>query len=269
MSRTSVDCGGMSIAESAGHAPQGWVVERMDFLPIDTLGDGFTRYTPLPPVLTPIPLRTWMFRGSGFAAPYPILLSSQNGRATTPGMYGLTAPDDTDRIWVTTEEQLLRHRFPHVGPAPMLSRPVSIDEVWMLGMDTSQSVYWREDTPEWPALVRPDQMTFDHPAPMLPAPQDRPQPRVLTRPQDQMGALTGRRGWRPVTRPNAWQACVVLSEIFCDIPSEAELEAWQLTSPTVDTGFYLTTATPAEVWLHQVSGEPLDARRTPEHMLWL
>ncbi|MFI5782663.1 hypothetical protein [Nocardia sp. NPDC051570] len=238
----------------------------MDWLPVDELPWHFADYLQFPPVLNPVPAGEWP---GAWDPPFPVILFDANKRASISDVYGMRGPDQWGRIPVAAEDELFRARFPHTALHPIATRLVDLDQVWMLEMSDDQSVYWSDDTPEWPAAVGPEHFNFDHPVPVLNEPPARPLPRILTRPADQMGVLTGRRGWLARTEPNAWEACVVVSEIYCDVPAPEELEAIRRTQPDAMFAQYVQVMLPVHHWLHRLTGEPMPSSRFPVNRVWL
>lgn len=238
---------------------------RMDWLPVKDIPHHWEDFPPLPPVLTPVAAREWV---GEWAAPYPVVLFDANKRTTMTGVFGMAAPDQWGRIPVAAQEELFRARF-QPPQSQIHTHLVDMDRVWPLAMVDDQSVYWRDDTPEWPAAVSGDQMNFHHTVPVLPSPPDRPLPRVLTRAEDQLGVLTGRQGWMARVQPNAWEACVIVSEIFCDTPSPRELEGLRLTQPDAMFKQYVQVMSPAAYWWHRITGEPMPSWKFGVNRIWL
>uniref|UniRef100_UPI003F49A6CD hypothetical protein n=1 Tax=Nocardia suismassiliense TaxID=2077092 RepID=UPI003F49A6CD len=239
---------------------------RMDWLPVDELPHHFAEFEQTPPVLTPILAREWT---EGWNAPYPVVLFDASKRTTVTDVFGMAPPDQWGRVPVAAEDELFRVRFAQPGQSRIYTRLVDIGQVWVLSMVDDQTVYWSDDTPQWPALAEATQFNFDHRVPVLDQPPDRPLPRILTRAGDQLGALTGRRGWIARVEPNAWEACVVVSEIYCATPSPSELEALRVINPEATFKQYAQVMLPANYWWHRITGEPMPSWQFDASRIWL
>ncbi|WP_280381323.1 hypothetical protein [Nocardia wallacei] len=252
-------------ANVAFDANRGWLA-RMDWLPVGELPWHFEQYLPFPPVLVPVPAREWI---GEWTPPYPIVLFDANKRMTITDVYGMSAPDQWGRILVAAEDELFRARFPGTASPRIATRLVDMDQVWLLDMQDDQSVYWSDETPEWPAMASPDHFNFDHRAVVLDGPPTQPRERVLTRALDQLGVLTGRRAWHARVEPNAWEACVVVSEVFPDTPEPEELEAMRKAQPDATFKLYVRAMMPADYWLHRLTGEPMPVFHVHAHRVWM